>query len=85
MADSDQYEEIRKTIKGNVAIIRQLLNQADFLYNIAQTVEDKNTKKKLTDSITELYKSIDLLIEQIDGLFDQYTGAAVYRSAVPVS
>jgi arsenate reductase-like glutaredoxin family protein len=82
---ADQYEQIRKAIRSNIAAIRNLLDQADNLYTIAQDVSDEPTKKKLSDSVQALYKSIDELIKQTDNLFDQYKYLAVAQRGEPIS
>ncbi len=81
METQQQYEEMRKAFRENIAAIRNLLDQADNLNQIATAVEDTNAKQRLTDSIKDLYKTIDNLIKHTDYLFDQlikYTSTLEY-------
>jgi uncharacterized coiled-coil DUF342 family protein len=82
---AEQYEQIRKAIRSNIAAIRNLLDQADNLYGIAQDVDDEVTKKKLSESVQSLYNSIDELIQQTDNLFDQYKNLAASQRGAPAT
>jgi Mg2+/Co2+ transporter CorC len=75
MNTTDQYNVIRSSIRDNLATIRSLLTQADSLHDIVGQLDDKvdnEEKKKLNDSINNIYKSIDLLVIQTDTLFKTF-------------
>ena len=69
---SVKYETIRKTVQSNLDTIRALLEQADNLTNLIEETPDDELKKKLKESVKNLYKTIDTLIEESNKLFDQY-------------
>lgn len=69
---SKKYETIRKTVQANLDTIRTLVDQADSLTNLIDQTPDAELKKKLSDSVGSLYKTIDTLIEESNTLFDQY-------------
>ena len=73
MSDArEQYDEMWKAIRSNIAAIRSLLDQADNLSNIVTTLEDPQAKGRLSKSVQDLYKNINSLITHTDYLFEQF-------------
>lgn len=70
-----QYESIRNAIGKNVETIKAMLEQADSLSVLAESLSDETagqTKKDLEDQISKMHKSIGLLIDQTTELFKLY-------------
>jgi len=87
MSAADQYNAIRSSIASNLATIKSLLEQADSLHGIVLELDDNidaDEKKKLNDSINNLYKSIDLLVQQTDTLFKAFINYAKSKENVVV-
>jgi hypothetical protein len=69
---SQKYETIRKTVQTNLDTIRALLEQADNITSLIEETPDDELKKRLKESVGNLYRTIDTLIEESNKLFDQY-------------
>lgn len=81
---ANRYQIMQNAIRSNIDAIRSLLKQADELSTLIKEVQgDDELKKKLTDHIEGLHKSIDHLIDETDKLFKQYIELA--NSVVVVS
>lgn len=66
-----QLKDVQGAIQQNIDSIRTLLDQADALNAVISEVTDDPVKAKLTDSLAELYKSIDTLVSNTNSLFDE--------------
>lgn len=67
-----QYGAIRQTIKTNVQTIGQLIQQAENLKKIIESITDAPTKASLEQEVKKLQDTIGTLINQTDELFDKY-------------
>jgi hypothetical protein len=69
-----QYQDIRNTITSNLNVIKQLLEQAENMHNLIESLDDGDQEDKiaLQHSINNIYKSIDLLTEQTHKLFESF-------------
>lgn len=86
MSNVEQYNSIRATIASNLETIKSLLAQANSLHKVVEELDgnvDADEKRKLNDSINNMYKSIDLLIMQTDTLFQTFIVYA--NSSEPVN
>jgi len=75
-----QYSAIQTSIRGNINAIRVLLMQVDTMNETVATITDVATKAALDQSISNVYKSINLLIDETENLFNSLQ--AVRESAV---
>lgn len=67
-----QYESMKSAILLNLNAISSLLQQAEQLTNVVNSLGETSDKKaELTQSIQGLNNSIKVLIEQTDVLFKQ--------------
>jgi len=69
---SSKYETIRATVQTNLDTIRTLVQQADAITSLIEETPDEEFRNRLKDSVKNLYKTIDTLIEESNRLFDQY-------------
>jgi hypothetical protein len=69
---SAKYETIRATIRSNLETIRTLVEQADTLTSLIDETPDEALRDRLKDSVRNLYRTIDTLIDESNRLFDQY-------------
>lgn len=69
---TQDYEDMRQAIRGNVAIIKDLLKQAEAYRSIIDTIEDEPTKQRFEKNVEDIFKTIDSLVKQTDYIFDQY-------------
>lgn len=87
MNDAEHYYAIRASINSNLMTIKSLLEQANGLHEVvaglAKTV-DSGEKKKLDDSLSNIYKSIDMLVIQTDNLFKAFVEYANSREGAGV-
>jgi hypothetical protein len=75
MSNVERYNAIRETIISNLMTIKFLLDQANSLHEVVKDLDDNvepEEKQKLTDSVNNIYKSIDLLTVQTDSLFQTF-------------
>lgn len=68
---ASQLKDVQKAIQQNIDSIRSLLDQADALNAVINEVTDDTLKGRLSDSLAELYKSIDTLVTNTNSLFDE--------------
>lgn len=67
-----KYKKIRKNMMENITAIRDLLDQASSLTAVVKETSDPELQEKLAKSVASLYKSIDVLIDQSNELFNSY-------------
>jgi hypothetical protein len=72
----DNYQNIRNLIKGNVDTIITLVEQAQGLEKIVNSISDSETEKelkqKLENQLSELRSTIAKLVSQTEDLFESY-------------
>jgi hypothetical protein len=79
MSNVERYNAIRAMIISNLGTIKSLLDQANSLNAVVEELDDNvdpTEKQKLTDSVNNIYKSIDLLVMQTDALFQTFVDYA---------
>ena len=79
MTTIEQYNTIRAVIRSNLQTIKSLLAQANSLHQVVIELDDNiesDEKKKLNDSLNNIYKSIDLLVMQTDVLLKTFVAYA---------
>lgn len=71
----NHYKQIRTSINSNIATIRTLIDQADSLQKIVESISDSDqqeNKAKLQKEISNINSSISTLIENTESLFKVY-------------
>jgi len=69
-----QYQDIRNTITSNLRVIKTLLEQAENMHNLIERLGDNDAAQRedLRHAIDNIYKSIDLLTQQTQTLFNSF-------------
>lgn len=67
-----QYRGIRETISANVDTIGRLLEQANKLRMLAETIQDGTVKLSVEKEAASLQNLIEKLIVQTQELFEKY-------------
>lgn len=72
----EQFIGLRKLINSNIDAIRNLIEQAKQLDDLAKiftnSKDDKEQKEQLEKATQAIYKSISVLIEKTNALFEEY-------------
>ncbi len=67
-----QYGAIRQTLKTNVQTIGKLIEQAESLKKMVETVADPKMKLSLEQEVKKVEDTIATLVFQTNDLFDKY-------------
>jgi hypothetical protein len=67
--EQEQYNILQISIRGNINAIRILIMQVDRLNATIASLDDKDAKAALDESIKAVYQSINVLIDETDKLF----------------
>jgi len=69
-----QYQEIRNTITNNLNVLRGLVEQAESMHRVVESLGegDASQKQELNTNIQNIYSSIDVLASQTDRLLKTF-------------
>lgn len=73
----NEYTAMRQAIQNNIDAIRSLINQANSLMEVVNSISNNQTlKDQLLEQVTSLNSSIDHLVDETDKLFKLYIDLA---------